>query len=226
MQRQVDRGPDVINVDDRVPEERLLGALRAGDEAAFTELVRTQTPSLIRLARLTLGDLATAEEVVQETWIGFLDSLERFEGRASMKTWLYRILFNKVRTRQSKDARTVPFSSIEDEGAAYEPSVDPGRFRGSDDQWPGHWVSAPPSWSDIPEDRFLASETFRVVDEALRGLPPAQREVVTLRDIDGWSSTEVCNVLGLSETNQRVLLHRGRSRVREALERHLSEEAP
>ena len=224
MQRQVDRGPDVINVDDRVPEERLLSALRAGDEAVFTELVRTQTPSLIRLARLTLGDLATAEEVVQETWIGFLDSLERFEGRASMKTWLYRILFNKVRTRQSKDARTVPFSSIEDEGAAYEPSVDPGRFRGSDDQWPGHWVSAPPSWSDIPEDRFLASETFSVVDEALRGLPPAQREVVTLRDIDGWSSTEVCNVLGLSETNQRVLLHRGRSRVREALERHLSEE--
>jgi RNA polymerase sigma-70 factor, ECF subfamily len=141
-----------------------------------------------------------------------------------VRTWLYRILLNKVRTRKSKDARTVPFSSIDDEDAPYEPSVDPGRFRGSDDQWPGHWVSTPPSWSDIPEARFLASETFRVVDEALRALPPAQREVVTLHDIDGWSSTEVCNVLGLSETNQRVLLHRGRSRVREALERHLSEE--
>jgi RNA polymerase sigma-70 factor (ECF subfamily) len=226
MQYQVDRGPNVINVDDQVSEERLLSALRAGDEAVFTELVRTQTPSLIRLARLNLGDLAAAEEVVQETWVGFLDSLERFEGRASVRTWLYRILLNKARTRQSKDARTVPFSSIEDEGLPYEPSVDPGRFRGGDDQWPGHWVSAPPSWSDIPEDRFLASETFRVVDEALRGLPPAQRELVTLRDIDGWSSTEVCNVLGLSETNQRVLLHRGRSRVREALERHLSEEEP
>jgi RNA polymerase sigma-70 factor, ECF subfamily len=224
MQRQVNRGADVINIDDQASEERLLSALRTGGEAVFTELVRTQTPSLIRLARLNLGDLAAAEEVVQETWIGFLDSLERFEGRASVRTWLYRILLNKARTRQGKDARTVPFSSIEDEGLPYEPSVDPGRFRGSDDQWPGHWVSAPPSWSDIPEDRFLASETFSVVDEALRGLPPAQREVVTLRDIDGWSSTEVCNVLGLSETNQRVLLHRGRSRVREALERHLSEE--
>ena len=224
MQRQVDRGPNVINVDDQASEERLLSALRAGDEAAFTELVRTQTPSLIMLARLNLSDLAAAEEVVQETWIGFLESLERFEGRASVRTWLYRILLNKARTRQSKDARTVPFSSVEEEGIPYEPSVDPGRLRGSDDQWPGHWVSAPPSWSDIPENRFLASETFSVVDEALRGLPPAQREVVTLRDIDGWSSTEVCNVLGLSETNQRVLLHRGRSRVREALERHLSEE--
>jgi RNA polymerase sigma-70 factor, ECF subfamily len=226
MQRQVDRGSDVINADDQASEERLLSALRAGDEAVFTELVRTQTPALIRLARLNLGDLAAAEEVAQETWIGFLESLERFEGRASVRTWLYRILLNKARTRQGKDARTVPFSSVEDEGIPYEPSVDPGRFRGGDDQWQGHWSSAPPSWSDIPEDRFLASETFSVVDEALRGLPPAQREVVMLRDIDGWSSTEVCNVLGLSETNQRVLLHRGRSRVREALERHLSEEEP
>jgi RNA polymerase sigma-70 factor (ECF subfamily) len=226
MQRQVDRSPDLGDIEVSASEDRLLGELRAGDEAVFRELVRSHTPSLIRLARLHLGDLAAAEEVVQETWIGFLESLDRFEGRASVKTWLYRILLNKARTRRGKDARTVPFSSLEDERSSYQPSVDPHRFRGSDDPWPDHWVSAPPSWNDIPEERFLASETFRVVDEALRVLPLVQREVVTLRDIEGWASKEVCNVLGLSETNQRVLLHRGRSRVRQALERHLSGEAP
>ncbi len=226
MGRQADQIVGLPDGDGSRQEDHLLRALRAGAEATFTELVRRHTPSLLRLARIHVGDFTAAEEVVQETWIGFLESLQRFEGRASVKTWLFRILLNKARTRYRKEGATVPFSSLEDDLGSYEPSVDTRRFRGSDDRWPGHWVSAPPSWRGVPEERFLANETFAVIEASLRDLPPAQRDVVTLRDVEGWTSMEVCNAHGLSETNQRVLLHRGRSKIRQALEQHLAGEAP
>ena len=200
---------------------QLLVALRAGDESAFATLIDRHHAALVRLAMVYVGDRAVAEEVAQETWLGVLRGLDRFEARSSLKTWIFRILTNRAKTRGQREGRSVPFSSLASELDQDEPAVDPDRFLPPDHaQWPGHWAAPLPSWGDAPEERLLAGETSGVIREAIAGLPPAQREVITLRDVDGWSSSEVCELLQISDANQRVLLHRARSKVRQALERY------
>jgi RNA polymerase sigma-70 factor (ECF subfamily) len=195
-------------------ERQLVSALRRRDEAAFRELIRRYQPALVRVARMYVPTQALAEEVAQETWLAILEGIDRFEGRSSLKTWIFRILTNRAKTRGMREARSLPFSSL----GGDEPAVEPERFHGGDERWPGHW-SAPPR--EFPEERLLAAETRQVIADAIEKLPGTQRAVITLRDVEGWSADEVCNALTLSETNQRVLLHRARSAVRAALERYL-----
>jgi RNA polymerase sigma-70 factor, ECF subfamily len=203
-------------------DAELVRALRSGDEATFRTLVRELGPSLLRVALLYVSSRAVAEEVVQEAWLGLLTGLDRFEGRSSLKTWLFRILVNTAKTRGEREGRSVPFASLAPDTDGDEPAVEPERFDATG-RWAGHWSSTPIRFDDLPEERLLAAETRAVVEEAIAALPPNQRTVVSLRDIEGWSSEEVRNVLDVSETNQRVLLHRGRSAVRRALEKYLSE---
>ena len=203
-------------------EAELLDALRAGDEGAFARLVREHHSSLVRVARTYVATLAAAEEVAQETWVGVLNGIDRFEGRSSLRTWIFRILTNIAKTRAQRDRRTVPISSLEDATGVHEASVDPDRFLPSGERWAGHWKSYPDSWADLPEERLLAGETLACVQEAIDGLPPVQRQVITLRDVEGWSAEDVAGALELSETNQRVLLHRARAKVRQALEGYLA----
>ena len=203
-------------------EAQLLEALRAGDEAAFAQLVREYQPSLVRVARIYVSTQAAAEEVAAETWLAVLNGLDRFEGRSSLKTWIFRILTNIAKTRAQRDGRTLPFSALQDPGRVPEAALDADRFLDPQHpRWPGHWAVRPEPW---PEDALVAAETQAVVAEAIEALPPAQRAVISLRDVEGWSSEEVRNALELSETNQRVLLHRARSKVRRALESYLGED--
>lgn len=201
----------------------LIAALRRGDERVFATLIERYHPRLVRLAQLYVTDRATAEEVAQETWLGVLRGLDRFEGRSSLKTWIFTILTNTAKTRGQRERRSLPFSALaEAEAEADEPAVAPERFhRGG--ALDGHWAARPRSWSTIPEEHFLGREVRQALDDAIAALPPTQREVITLRDIEGWSADEVCNTLAISETNQRVLLHRARSKVRRALERYIGE---
>jgi RNA polymerase sigma-70 factor (ECF subfamily) len=202
-------------------ELELLAALRRGDERAFVALVDRHGASMLRLAHVYVRDRAVAEEVVQEAWLGLLRGLDRFEGRSSLRTWLFRIVANLAKTRAVREGRSVPFSTLTDgEHEDVGPAVPPERFRGPDDRWAGHWASPPWEWAH-PEEELLSSETRRVIADAVDVLPDSQRLVITLRDIEGWSSAEVCNVLELSETNQRVLLHRARAKVRHALDEYL-----
>jgi RNA polymerase sigma-70 factor (ECF subfamily) len=206
--------------DDFADDAALIDALRAGDEAAFGWMLDQHNAALRRTARMYVATDALADEVVQETWLAVIKGIDRFEGRSSVKTWIYRILMNIARTKGVRESRSVPFSSAAgalSEGA--EPTFSADRFRPPDDpEWPGHWASFPLDWEHQPETRLLAAETLSLVGAALEQLPPAQREVLTLRDVNGWTSAEVCHALGVSETNQRVLLHRGRAKVRTALE--------
>jgi RNA polymerase sigma-70 factor (ECF subfamily) len=205
-------------------EQELLQALRDRQEAAFVELIRSYHSSMLRVARIYVSTRAVAEEVIQETWVGVLRGIDRFEGRSSLKTWIFRILTNTAKTRAEREGRTIPFSAL-DPTRVPEPAVAPERFLADDDpRWPGHWAVAPASWAGLPEDRLLGKETRELVTGAIEALPASQRAVISLRDIEGWESAEVCNVLGLSETNQRVLLHRARSRVRRELESYLEQE--
>ena len=207
-------------------EEELLTALRRGDENAFATLIGMYNSMLTRLAMVYVRDRSVAEDVVQETWTGFLESLGRFEGRASIKTWIFRILVNTAKKRVTRDRRSIPFSSLgSDVLEPAEPAVDPDRFNGPDHpRWPHHWRSNPADWAGLPESRLVSKETIRVVEAAIEALAPTQREVITLRDIEGWTPEEVCNVLSITDTNQRVLLHRARSRVRRELERYFDQE--
>jgi RNA polymerase sigma-70 factor, ECF subfamily len=203
-------------------EAQLLEALRAGDEAAFAQLVREYQPSLVRVARIYVSTQAAAEEVAAETWLAVLNGLDRFEGRSSLRTWIFRILTNIAKTRGQRDGRTLPFSALQDPGRVPEAALDADRFLDPEHpRWPGHWAVRPEPW---PEDALVAAETQALVAEAIEALPPAQRAVISLRDLEGWSSEEVRNALELSETNQRVLLHRARSKVRRALESYLGED--
>ena len=206
-------------------EAHLVEALRRGDEAAFVTLLERYHGALVRLATVYVGDRVVAEEVAQETWLGVLQGLDRFEARSSLKTWIFHILTNRAKTRAQREGRSVPFSALWDpDTAPAEPAVEPERFLPADhSRWPRHWASRPRRWDDTPEERLLARETGAYLQQAIAALPPSQREVLTLRDVEGWTSAEVCNVLGISETNQRVLLHRARSKVRRALERYLGE---
>jgi RNA polymerase sigma-70 factor, ECF subfamily len=200
-------------------EAELLARLRAGDEKAFEMLVGRLYGTMLAVARAYVKDRAVAEEVVQEAWLGVVQGLDRFEGRSSLKTWILSILVNQAKTRGTREARTVPFASLAPEDHA--PAVDPERFRGPHEQYTGGWRSFPANWSaaagSIVEDR----ETLRVAMRAIAELPLTQQTVIRMRDVEGYSSEEVCEVLDVSEANQRVLLHRARSRVRAALERHI-----
>jgi RNA polymerase sigma-70 factor, ECF subfamily len=201
-----------------VVETSVVEALRAGDEAAFRSLVREYGPSMLRVARMYVSSRAVAEEVVQEAWLAVLNGIGAFEGRSTLKTWIFRILTNIAKTRGQREGRSVPFSALAGDDQA-EPAVDPERFLGEDSRWPGHWAAPPRSWG--PEERLLGGEAREVIDGAIAALPPAQALVITMRDVEGFSAEEACNALDVSETNQRVLLHRARSKVRQALEDYL-----
>jgi RNA polymerase sigma-70 factor, ECF subfamily len=206
-------------------DEELLHSLRLGDERAYVALVRRYGALMQRVALTYVRTPAVAEEVVQETWCAMLTGLERFEGRAALKTWLFRILTNRAKTRGQREARTVPFSSLtgDDEGDA--PSVEPDRFLPADHpRYPGHWSAAPAQWSAVPHERLLAGEVRTCIRRAIDELPERQQAVIVMRDVEGWPPEEVCEALDLSEGNQRVLLHRARSRVRAELERYFAEE--
>jgi RNA polymerase sigma-70 factor (ECF subfamily) len=195
----------------------LVERARAGDEAAFTELVRRYSPALLRLARMYTPSQAVAEEVVQETWLAVLRGLDRFEGRSAFRTWLFRILVNRAKTRGVREHRSIPFASLGPGGGGEDgdegPTVDPSRFVAE-----GAWSSPPRRWEDDPEVALESVEARRIAEEAIALLPERQRIVITMRDLEGLSSDEVRNALDLSETNQRVLLHRARAKVRQALE--------
>ena len=203
----------------------LVEALRAGDEDAFMMLVERYQAAMLRIARMYVSTPAVAEEVVQDAWLGVLRGLDAFEGRSSLRTWIFRILVNIAKTRGTREARSLPFSSVWAPDPESEPAVELDRFLAEQSGSPGHWASDPASWrTTVPEDRLLAKETLAKVREAIEALPPNQREVIRMRDLLGWSSPEVCNALEISETNQRVLLHRARSKVRRALEGYLQED--
>lgn len=204
--------------------EPSLAALRAGDEQAFATLVRRHGAALLRLARMHAPSHAVAEEILQETWIAVLRGLEGFEGRSSLRTWMARILVRIARERSARERRSLPFAALErsdDDDSA--PSVDPSRFI-LDGRNAGGWSTLPLDVSALPEQALLSAETQEVIDAAVERLPIAQREVIVLRDIEGWSAAEACDALDLTPGHQRVLLHRARAKVREALEAHLTAE--
>jgi len=200
-------------------DEQTVAALRAGDERTFRDLFARSYPVMKRVARTYVASEAVAEEVVQETWMAVVAGIERFEGRSALGTWMFSILTNQAKTHSAREKRAVPFSSVAP-GNAEEPSVDPDRFQTDDEAWPGHWATPPRPWQK-PERRLLSLEARERLKAALAQLPERQRLIVGLRDIDGRSAEEVCQLLGLSQENQRVLLHRGRSRLRAALEEYL-----
>jgi RNA polymerase sigma-70 factor (ECF subfamily) len=208
----------VISADD----VRLVEALRRGEETAFVELLDRYHSSLIRLALIYVSNRAVAEELVQETWLAVLQGIHRFEGRSSLKTWIFRILMNQAKKRAQREGRQIPFSALwRPETDMDEPAVEPGRF------WPAdhptdanHWAVLPESWDNIPESQLLSKETMSYLLQAIELLPPHQREVIVLRDIEGWRADEICSLLGISEANQRVLLHRARCKVRRVLEQY------
>jgi RNA polymerase sigma-70 factor (ECF subfamily) len=207
-------GPTLIASD-----EQVVAGLRAGDERTFRELFERTYPMMKRVARSYVGSDAVAEEIVQETWMAVVTGIERFQGRSALGTWIFSILTNQAKTHSARERRALPFSCVASKDAG-EPVVDPDRFQKDDDAWPGHWATPPRPWQK-PERRLLSLETRQRLKDALAELPDRQRLIVGLRDIDGHSAEEVCDQLGLSQENQRVLLHRGRSRLRALLEEYL-----
>ena len=194
-------------------DDALIRGLQKGDERAFGEVVEKWSGMMLRLALTRVENRAIAEEVVQDAWLTVLRSLDRYERRSTFRTWVLGIVVNLARSRARAERRQVSLSSEP------EASVDPARFLpATHPRWPHHWAVEPAAWR-TPEEELLASETREVILEAIDALPPAQREVIVLRDVEGMSSTEVCSILALTDTHQRVLLHRARSRVRNALER-------
>ncbi|HEY3140125.1 MAG TPA: RNA polymerase sigma factor [Acidimicrobiales bacterium] len=198
-------------------EPDLVEALRRGDEGAFGWLLDRYDQPLRRLARSFVATTGTVDEVVQETWLAVIEGIDRFEQRSSVKTWIYRILMNKARTRGVRDKRVVPFSSMMD------PTFPPTRFLPAEDpEWPGHWAVPPTPWDELPSARLESKETLARVQAAIADLPQPHREVITLRDIEGWTSDEVGALLDLTPANQRVVLHRARAKVRATLETYLT----
>ena len=222
---QSSRSQVAVPVTKLATEAELIDRLRSGDEAAFTWLVDTYSPSLKRLALGFVAGEAVAEEVVQETWLAVLTGIDRFEGRSSLKTWLFKILTNRAKTRGAREGRTVTFSELES-AHRDEPAVSPERFLPADHpSFPGHWATPLHAWSAVAEQAIVRRETMEVLRRGLESLPPGQRAVVTLRDVRGLPANEVCATLSLSEANQRVLLHRGRSKLRAILEKYFAEDA-
>jgi len=200
----------MLSAEDRGLVERL----RSGDERTFLTMVEKNHRAMVRVALGHVSSEAVAEEVVQEAWIGILQGLDRFEGRCPLRAWMFRILVNCAKLRGSREARSVPFSALESENE--EGKKRPAEsFRPPDDpRWPGHWAHGPERWVD---ERLADSEALLRIRAEIEKLPPNQRQVITLRDIDDWDSSEVCEALQISESNQRVLLHRARTKVRQAL---------
>ncbi len=199
-------------------DAKLVAALKAGDEQAFAWMVDRYHAQLRRLALNYVRTPAVADEVVQDTWLAVLEGIDRFEGRSSLKTWLFRILMNKARTRGVREHRSVPVSSLASDDLD-TPGFGADRFRPPEDPGAaGHWSTLPSRWEDQPSERLVARETLDRVQDSVAALPPNLREVLVLRDIEGWTSAEVCDVLSLSPSNQRVLLHRARAKVRRDLE--------
>jgi RNA polymerase sigma-70 factor (ECF subfamily) len=198
----------------------LVQRLRAREETAFMELVDRLTPSMRRVARMFVSSDAVADEVVQEAWVGVLQGLGGFEGRASLRTWIFRILVNIAKTRGQRESRSVPFATLAGDDLD-EPTWDPSAFNEN-----GNWSTLPFDWRGIPDERVTGHETLTVIGRAIESLPAMQAEVIRLRDVLGWSSDEVRNALDLTDTNQRVLLHRARTKVRAAVEAHLRSEGP
>ncbi len=207
--------PRNVQEQDEQGEQAVVERLLAGDEAAFSDLVTAHHASLVRLALTFVSDRGAAEEVVQETWLGVIKGLPSFERRSSLKTWIFRILVNRARTRGARDGRVVNFSALG--GPDEDQSAIADRFSAQ-----GRWIQPPSNWREQnPEDLLLRREVVDSLQEAVANLPPNQRAVMTMRDLDGVEAPEVCNILGISETNQRVLLHRARTKIRTALEDHL-----
>jgi RNA polymerase sigma-70 factor (ECF subfamily) len=213
-----------VEPDEAAARERtLVAALRAGDEAAFGELVDRYYGVMLRVARQHVATKEAAEDVVQETFLGVIQGIDRFEGRSSLRTWMFRILVNRAKTRGEREGRARPFSSLVMGAEAEEPAVDPDRFL-TDGRWAGFW-SAPPSTEHLPDVGVLVAELGARLAEALGTLPAAQRTVLELRDVQGFSAADVCDLLEISEVNQRVLLHRARCKARTLLESYLDERA-
>ncbi|MGA8209976.1 MAG: sigma-70 family RNA polymerase sigma factor [Nocardioidaceae bacterium] len=206
-------------------DRAVVAALRAGDESTFASLVDAWSGSMLHVARAFVATDGAAEEVVQDTWLAVLTGLVGFQGRSSLRTWVYRILVNQAKSRGVRDRRVVPFASLATDaddapaGARDGAAVEPSRFQGPDEPFPGHWHATPTPW---PEEAALTREVEHVVADALRGLPPRQRVVVALRDVDAHTAEEVSTLLGITPGNQRVLLHRGRSAVRARLEQYFA----
>jgi len=213
--------PAVAPARPAISDEETLAALRAGDERAFRDLFARSYPMMKRVARAYVASDAVAEEIVQETWMAIVTGIDRFEGRSALGTWIFSILTNQAKSHSARENRAAPFSSIVPRDIE-KPAMDPDRFQKDDDAWPGHWATPPRPWQK-PERRLLSLETREHLKDALAELPERQRLIVGLRDIDGHSAEEVCDLLGLSQENQRVLLHRGRSRLRAVLEEYLDE---
>ena len=199
------------------PDAVVVQRLRQRDEAVFALLLDTWSRGMLRAARAYVASDQSAEDVVQDTWLAVVRGIDRFEGRSSLRTWVYRILVNLAKTRGVREGRTVPVGLPDD-----SPTVDPARFQGPDDRYPGHWRAFPAS----PESWVLSREVHSLLDRALAGLPERQRIVITLRDVEGYTSEEVCSILEISAANQRVLLHRARAAVRGRLEEYFEEVAP
>jgi RNA polymerase sigma-70 factor (ECF subfamily) len=202
-------------------DEQTVAALRAGDERAFRELFARTYPMMKRVARGYVASDAVAEEIVQDTWLAIVTGIGRFEGRSALGTWIFSILTNQAKTHSARERRALPLSCVAPTDAQ-EPVVNPDRFQKDDEAWPGHWATPPRPWQK-PERRLLSLEARERLKDALAELPDRQRLIVGLRDIDGHSAEEVCDLLGLSQENQRVLLHRGRSRLRTVLEEYFDE---
>jgi RNA polymerase sigma-70 factor (ECF subfamily) len=210
------------------PDAELVGRLRDGDEAAFALVLDQWSPGMLRLARSFVSTPDSAAEVVQDTWLAVLQALDRFERRSSLRTWVYRILVNTAKRRAAREHRFVPMSSLGSSPADAGPTVDPDRFQGPEEDYPGHWRVLPAPWPDLvpsPEQRTLDAELRARLEDALDGLPERQRAVITLRDVQGRPAEEVCAILDITSANQRVLLHRARAHVRARLEVYLDARA-
>lgn len=207
----------------RSGEADVIAALRAGDEVTFTRLVNAYTPAMLRLARGYVAGMEAAEDVVQESWIALIRGISDFEGRSSLRTWLFAIVINTAKSRGMRERRRV----VAQQAAFTDGTVDPDRFRNRNDAMAGHWKAheAPRPFPETPEGSLLSDELMAVARQRLDELSELQRSVVTLRDVLGFEASEVCELLGVTTANQRVLLHRGRAAVREALEDYLKEKS-
>jgi len=204
------------------PDDEIVAALRAGDEAAFTALIDAYHASMVWVAALYTGDRAQAEDVAQETWVAVIKGIDHFEGRAALKTWIFSILANRAKTRSLRERRSVPFSALQPEGENLgddEPAV-PATAFAADGWW--REETHPREWAQSPEAAFSSAEMRARLQQAIDALPVNQRQVITLRDVEGWEADDVCNILGISESNQRVLLHRARAKVRLALDEYFN----